>query len=74
MNAELNRELAVSIQTSLKSLLTEDVAKLSESLEGFGGSMVRDFFLSSRPSILIVLLAMAYGSTLFDLPARGFDP
>ncbi|KAJ9200341.1 hypothetical protein DTO164E3_3048 [Paecilomyces variotii] len=39
MNAESNQELAVSIQTSLKSLLTEDVVKLSESLEGFGGSM-----------------------------------
>lgn len=44
MNAESNQELAVSIQTSLKSLLTEDVVKLSESLEGFGGSMVRDVF------------------------------
>ncbi|KAL1849754.1 hypothetical protein Plec18167_008487 [Paecilomyces lecythidis] len=39
MNAESNRELAVTIQTSLRSLLTEDVVKLSESLEGFGGSM-----------------------------------
>lgn len=56
-DSESNKELTLSIRSSLNALLTEDVANLSESLQGFGGSLVRDVVCYVMQNILSMVFS-----------------